>query len=153
MRDIASAAGVDAALVIRHFGSKENLFLETMTMDLDNQPMLEGPVETLGERYIRYILGADDHVRGVYLALLRGSGTDGINSRLREVHETAFVTPLRRRLSGDDAGLRARLAASLVGGLLYALWVVGDDELAAADHEQIADRYGALLQSLITPGR
>jgi AcrR family transcriptional regulator len=151
VRDIAGAAGVDPALVIRHFGSKESLFLDTMTMQLDQQPMLDGPLEDLGEEFIRFVLSADDQVRGVFLALLRASDAGEINTRLREVHDLSFVAPLRGRLSGDDVELRARLAAALVGGLLYALWVVGDDELAAADPEHIVTRYGALLQGLIDP--
>ena len=151
VRDIAGVAGVDPALVIRHFGSKENLFLETMTMQLDQQPLIGLPIETLGESFIRFVLNADDQVKGVYLALMRAGHTGEINSRLREVHELGFIAPLRERLTGDDIELRARLAAALVGGLLYALWVVGDDELAAADPEHIVTRYGALLQSLITP--
>jgi len=58
---------------------------------------------------------------------------------------------LRDRLSGPDAELRARLAAALVGGLLYSLWVVGDEELLATDHHELVTRYGGLLQTLITP--
>ncbi len=151
VRDIAAAAGVDAALVIRHFGSKERLFLESMQVELDAQPLLEGPLETLGERFIEFVLAPDDQVRGVFLALLRASDSDGVAPRLREVHDTAFVAPLRSRLEGPDAELRARLAAALVGGLLYSLWVVGDEELLAADHRELVHRYGALLQALISP--
>lgn len=151
VRDIASAAGVDAALVIRHFGSKENLFLELVPVDQVDQPLLDGPVETLGERFIDYVLSGDDRVRGMFLALLRASDSDGVAPRLREVHDAAFVEPLRSRLEGPDAGVRARLAAALVGGLLYSLWVVGDEELLAADHAELVRRYGALLQALITP--
>jgi AcrR family transcriptional regulator len=150
VRDIASAAGIDPALVIRHFGSKESLFIETMTVQLDQQPLVDGPIDELGERFIRFVIDADDQIRGVYLALLRASDVGGINSALREMHDKAFVAPLRDRLTGDDIETRARLAASLVGGLLYALWVVGDDVLAA-DPDHIVTRYGALLQGLITP--
>ena len=151
VRDIAAAAGVDPSLVIRHFGSKENLFLETMQLELDYQPLLDGPIETLGERFIGFVLLPDDQVRGVFLALLRASDSDGVGPRLRQVHEDAFVAPLRSRLEGPDAELRARLAAALVGGLLYTLWVVGDERLLAADHTDVVQRYGALLQALITP--
>ena len=52
---------------------------------------------------------------------------------------------------GPDADLRARLAAAVVGGLLYALWVVGDETLAAAGRRELIVRYGALLQSVLTP--
>ena len=49
------------------------------------------------------------------------------------------------------AGLRARLAAALVGGLQYALWVVEDETLLATDRTEIVHRYGDLLQQLVTP--
>ncbi|TDQ54358.1 TetR/AcrR family transcriptional regulator [Actinorugispora endophytica] len=150
VRGIAAAADVDPALVIRHFGTKEQLFLETMR--LDQQPLLEGPIETLGPRFVDYVLTADNRTRGVYLALIRASDASTVGSRLREAHERAFVRPLAERLTGHDAELRARLAAALVGGLLYSLWIVGDDVLAAADHGEVVARYGGLLQDLLTPG-
>jgi Transcriptional regulator len=150
VRDIAGDAGVDPALVIRHFGSKEGLFLETMRLEFDELD-LDGPIESLGERLIRSLLDADDHVRGVYLALIRASDAGEISSALREAHEQGFVAPLAARLTGDDAELRARLAAALVGGLFYALWVVRDESLLAEPHAELARRYGALLQPLVTP--
>jgi AcrR family transcriptional regulator len=151
VRDIGAAAGVDPSLVIRHFGSKEQLFLATMQLDLSANPLTSTPLETLGETFIDSVLTTDEHVRGVFLALLRASGSDGISSQLREAHEQSFVAPLRARMAGPDADLRARLAAALVGGLLYALWVAGDEALLATDHDEVVRRYGALLQSLITP--
>ena len=150
VRDIAGDAGVDAALVIRHFGSKEGLFLETMRLEFDELD-LDGPVGTLGERLIRSLLDADDHVRGVYLALIRASDAGEVSSALREAHEEGFVAPLAARLEREDAALRARLAAAMVGGLFYGLWIVGDDTLLATPHDELARRYGAALQSVLTP--
>ncbi len=151
VRDIASEAGVDPALVIRHFGSKEQLFLETMQLGADAQPLLDGPIETLGETFIEYVVSAGNEVRGTFLALIRASDSDGVAPRLREIHDVSFVEPLRSRLTGPDAELRSRLAAALVGGLLYSLWVVGDEALLASDHQELVRRYGALLQALVTP--
>lgn len=149
VREIASLAGVDPALIIRHFGSKEGLFLETMKLefaDLD----YDGPLETLGERLIRSLLDADEHVRGVYLALIRASDAGEISSSLRAAHERGFVAPLAARLTAADAELRARLAAALVGGLFYSLWVVGDATLLALPHDELARRYALPLQAVLT---
>lgn len=151
VRDIAGAAGVDPAMVIRHFGSKEGLFLETMQLEINAQVLLTAPVDELGERFVEFLLEPDEHVRGIFLALLRASDSDAVVPHLRETHDAAFVAPLLSRLDGPDAELRARLAAALVGGLLYSLWVVGDETLLASSHRDIARRYGALLQELITP--
>ena len=150
VRDIAGSAGVDPALVIRHFGSKEGLFLDTMRLEFGDLD-LDGPLDTLGERLIRSLLDADDHVRGVYLALIRASDAGEISSSLRAAHEEGFVAPLAARLTGEDAALRARLAAALVGGLFYALWVVRDDALLATPHDVLAHRYGSVMRGLLTP--
>jgi len=152
VRDIAAAAETDAALVIRHFGSKEQLFLDSIESELLVQPLVEGPLETLGPDLVRFLLDPDDRVRGVFLALIRASDGEGAGSRLREMHEADFVAPLRARLSGADADLRARLAAALAGGLLYSLWIVEDPGLLAADRHEVVARYGAVLQELLTPG-
>lgn len=151
VRDIAAEAEVDPALVIRHFTGKESLFLQTMQLALEPAALLEGPLEHLGEAFIRFLLESGEQTRGVYLALLRASDTEGVSTRLRDVHVTAFVTPLRARLEGPDAELRAAMCASIVGGLFYSLWVVGDETLLAAPTDVLARRYGALLQRLITP--
>lgn len=149
LREIGRGAGVDAALVIHYFGSKEKLFLEAMTVAMPAGSLFAGPIKGLGERFIRFILDADEQVRATYLALIRGSETDAIADRVRQRHELDFVRPLRERLTGDDRELRARLAAALVGGLLYALWVVGDKVLLATDHDVLVARYGRLLQELV----
>lgn len=150
VRDIAGEAGVDPALVIRYFGSKEQLFLETMRLDGAN-PLEEGPIETLGERFLESLLDTPDLARGRFLALLRASDGGERGSALRDAHDRAFVAPLLARLSGPDAPVRARLAASLVGGLLYTLWVVEDETLVNADRKELVAMYGGLLQRLITP--
>lgn len=150
LRAIAREAGVDAALIIRHFGSKEELFLETMQLDLETDVLQSAPIEQLGERFIEFLLTPGDQVRGIYLALLRASDSAGVGSRLREAHERFFVDPLQKRLSGDDAELRSRLIAAAVGGLLYSLWVVGDEGLLA-DRGELIRRYGGLIQTLVTP--
>jgi len=155
VRDIAGAVGRDAALVIRHFGSKEALFLEAMQSELGGAEGMEerfgGPIEELGERIVRDLVLGDERTKPIFLALIRASDGAGVSVRLREVHEHAFVEPLRARLSGEDADARARLAAAMIGGLLYSLWLVEDTELAAHDREGTIRRYGGALQRVLVP--
>jgi AcrR family transcriptional regulator len=152
VRDIAARAGVDPALVMRHFGTKELLFIETMRLDADAMLWFDPPLETLGERIVRFVLGTDPRIRSVYVALVRASDSGGVGSMLRTFHEEGFVAQLRDLLEGDDRDLRARLLAAQVGGLMYALWTVEDDGLAAADPDAIVALYAPGLQRLITPG-
>ncbi|MFJ3384806.1 MULTISPECIES: TetR family transcriptional regulator [unclassified Curtobacterium] len=151
LRDIGRDAGADAALVIHHFGSKDGLFVAAMAGRLPHFPLTEGTVESIGERFIGYLLDAAPEVRSTFLALIHASDSDEVGSELRRQHVRSVVAPLRERMSGPDAELRASLAAATVGGLLYALWVVGDETLLAADRSDLVTRYGRVVQDLVTP--
>ncbi len=151
IRDIAAEAagrsgGRDAALRVEGAA-----LLDAMAQELGASPIVGGAVDDLGARIVRGVLAPDDDVRAVFLALVHASRGTEVRSRLLTVHEEAFVTPLRSRISGPDADLRARLAASLVGGLLYSLWLVGDEALATANPDAVVAHYGPLLQRLLTP--
>jgi AcrR family transcriptional regulator len=148
---IAAASGVSPALVLRHFRSKELLFLETMQLTIDKEPLLDVPLSELGVRLAEMLMDLDHRVRDIFLALVRGSTEPRISELLSASHETAFVQPLRARLTGPGAELRARLAGALAGGLLYALWVARDEGLLAADRGELTTRYGALFQQVLTP--
>lgn len=145
-----AAAGTDPALVIRHFGTKEVLFLETMRLSFDDERLRGVPLEALGERLVEVLLDADADTRAVWLALLQASGEPAIAARLRESHEASFVAPLRERLSGPDADGRARVAGALLAGLLYSLWVIDDGKLPAGDRQGLVERYGGLLRGVLT---
>ncbi|WP_276584930.1 MULTISPECIES: TetR/AcrR family transcriptional regulator [unclassified Curtobacterium] len=151
LRDIGRDAGADAALVIHHFGSKDGLFVAAMADRLPPFPLTEGPASTVGERFIAYLLDAAPEVRATYLALIHASDSDAIGSELRRQHQRSVVAPLLTQMSGPDADLRASLAAAAVAGLLYSLWVIGDETLLAADRHDVVRHYGHVVQELVTP--
>ncbi|WP_072803047.1 TetR/AcrR family transcriptional regulator [Rhodococcoides yunnanense] len=155
VRDIAALASADPALVIRHFESKELLFLETMTVPLNAEPQLDVPVERLGATLVDYVTSTDQSVRVVYLALVRGSSVSAIADKLRSVHEDLFVAPVRERLATTmDLGvadLRARTAGSVLAGLLYSMWVVEDAVIRDSSPAELHAVYGPLLQQALTP--
>src|SRR5918912_3213202 len=64
IRGVASAAGVDAALVHHYFGTKDDLFLAAMELPVDPRrvlaPALTGDVGAAGERLLRAFLSMWD---------------------------------------------------------------------------------------------
>ncbi|WP_220451145.1 TetR/AcrR family transcriptional regulator [Nocardioides dongkuii] len=154
VRGVAAAAGIDPSLVIRHFGSKEQLFLETVEVDGPFAPALEGPFEGMGERLVALVL--EDRMAGVlrtpYRAMIRASDSAPVRERLVAAMEATLARPLAARLTGPDAELRAHLVAAQVGGLLEALVILEDPVVLAADPAAVAALYGHALSTLLTPG-
>ena len=129
LRQIARAADVDPALVIRYFGSKEALFIQTVPEGGPFDEVLEGPLDGSGERIVTFVFDGLDHSRfDVFLDVLRSASTEAIRQRMADMMEAPF-SKLAKQLPGPDAGLRTRLVAAQVAGLLMA---VRGSELALA---------------------
>lgn len=152
VRAIAAEAGVDPALVIRHFGSKELLFLRTTAPRSGVGQVLDGPLETLGRDLVRYFLGRSaSTMRHQYVALIQASHHDQVREELRRHTAENIIEPLAARLSGPRRELRAALVVSQIGGLLNMLVLQEEPLLTQARHADIVEEYGAALQQLLTP--
>lgn len=150
VRSIAATAGCDPALVIRHFGSKEALFLATMSVSGELPQILAGPIESLGRELVRFVLGASEsRVAGVYRAMVSASDRPEIKERLRATMHDVFVGPLADRIGGAYPELRARLVAAQFAGLINAYWLVADPVLRHADRPAIVELYGDAIQRLL----
>ena len=153
VRDIASRAGVDPALVIRHFGSKEELFIKTMALpDSWTQAMNDGPIEELGEQLVRFLMESRPFKTGggAYAALVRASDRPEVQRSFQHSIEVSFIEPIVARLDRPDAKARAHLFAAQFTGLLNALWISQDEYVLAMSNDEIVRLYGPSLQSILT---
>lgn len=152
VRAIATAADVDPALVIRHFGSKESLFLQTIDPRGGLGTVITGPLDTLGPRLVEHFLGkAGSHLRQNFVALVQASDRPQVRDELIRSTGRILVEPIASQLSGDGVRLRAALVAAQVGGLLNSLFLAVDPVLAASDDADIVTLYGGAIQHLLTP--
>lgn len=150
VRAIAAEAGADPALVIRHFGSKEQLFLETVAIEGRFDHVTNGPLESLGRRLVESLLTeAPEITFSTWRAMLRATDSDLVRSRLISAMEEMFIEPLAPRLVGPDPELRARLVAASVSGLLDAVAILNDRLIVEASTERLVDLYGASIQTII----
>ncbi|MCW2751525.1 MAG: putative TetR-family transcriptional regulator [Aeromicrobium sp.] len=150
VRVVAAQAGTDSALVIRYFGSKEQLFLETMPMVGQFEHITAGPLEGLGRRLVESVLGTQQATQiSAYRALVRASDSDAVRQRLVQAQQDMFVTPMAPNLKGPDPQLRARLVAAQLSGLLDALAIFPDESITHADRDRLVELYGAAIQLLI----
>lgn len=152
VRQIAAEAGADPALVIRYFGSKEHLFLETVPVEGRFDHVTNGPLEGLGQRLVLSLLTeAPELTFSIWRAMLRASDSDLVRQRLIAAMEEMFIEPLAPRLVGPHAELRARLVAAQISGLLDAVAILGDARISDASTEQLVGFYGRSIQTLVDP--
>ncbi|QYJ05690.1 TetR family transcriptional regulator [Nocardioides panacisoli] len=152
VRAIASRADIDPALVIRHFGSKEELFLEVMQTGDGIQEVLRGPLEAIGRRMVAYFLSDEgEQFRNAFLPLTRAAHHPKIGTELGRRSKELFVDPLVDRLDGEDRELRVLLAGAQMNGLLNALFVQRREELLGASADRIIEIYGDAMQAVLTP--
>jgi AcrR family transcriptional regulator len=157
VRAVATAAGVDPALVHHYFGTKEGLFAAAMAFPFNPadlvEHMLEGGVDGLGERLVRTLLGTFARLGAAnpMIALLRSAvGHPPAADMLREFLTGAVLDPVAAAIRVDRPGLRAELCASQVVGILVAREVVALPELRAADTDTLVTAYGPTLQRYLT---
>jgi AcrR family transcriptional regulator len=139
VREIAADVGVNAALVIRYFGSKDALFAEAVAQPFDMDVVLAGVRAELAERLVRLVLAKDD-VPGALdpvIALLRSATNEPAATMLRDTIDAHFVTPLAAWLGGDDALVRAGLIAAALLGLAVTRSIIRNVPLATTEVEQL----------------
>lgn len=149
IRDIAAEAGVNPAIIIRHFGSKERLFVETLDAKTSWAHALEGPLDDLGKRLVRALMSGQGALH-VFGATVRASGRSDVRAYLQASFAEKLVAPLAEMLDAPDAELRAHLFAAQVAGMMFALSVYDDEYLISAPAEAIVELYGDSLQRTAT---
>jgi AcrR family transcriptional regulator len=153
MRSVAAEAGVDPALVIHYFGSKQQLFLAAVDLPFRVSDLLErlqnGPRGKVGERVARFALDvlADPEGRARWTGMIRAAASDpDAAAILRDVLTRRIFQPLAEALGSDDAQLRANLASSQIVGLVMARYVIGIEPLASARDDTILSAIAPTLQ-------
>ncbi|MEU5939758.1 TetR family transcriptional regulator [Micromonospora sp. NPDC047548] len=158
IRAIATAAGVDPALVHHYFGTKEELFRATVDIPLDPAELLPavlaGGAEGVGERLVRMFLGVWDSPAGAAaVALLRSAVNNQWTARL--LREFLVTQVLRRVLDHLDIApaelpLRGSLVATQMIGLAMMRYVIRLEPVASADPETLVAALGPTVQRYLT---
>ncbi|MHC1559470.1 TetR/AcrR family transcriptional regulator [Actinomycetospora sp. C-140] len=157
VRAIAGDAGVDPALVMHYFGTKQGLFVAAMEFPLDPAqvvPRLVAPgIDGLGERLVRFLLTIIDELGDAnpMLGLVRSAVAHLDAARMmREFLGEAILDRVAAAIDADRPRLRADLCASQIVGVLMARQILELPELAAADRETLVGVYGATIQRYLT---
>jgi AcrR family transcriptional regulator len=153
IRGIAEEAGVDPALVVHYFGSKQKLFLSVMELPFDPAVelprLLAGPRSQAGLRLARFAVGVmdDPGSRRVITGILRSASSEPEAARLtRELVASRIVAAFSESLGVDQPELRANLVASQIVGLVMARHLIQVEPLASLDSEVLVEAIAPNLQ-------
>jgi AcrR family transcriptional regulator len=151
VREVAADAGVDATLIFRYFGSKQDLFAEAVQTEVpeDLGEPGAGPA-ALAETMVRDVVLEDRAGPGEHplLVMLRSAGRPEVRALLREEVCDRYLADLESRFEGDDADLRAELVGALLLGMGVMRSVVASPVLAAAEPDRVAALVVQMVEAL-----
>ncbi|MBV8863117.1 MAG: TetR family transcriptional regulator, partial [Mycobacterium sp.] len=149
LRAVAADVGVDAALLIRYFGSKQNLFAAAADFTID-LPDLSGvdPDEVaniLLERF--FTVWEEDET---FVALLRAAMTSPLAAdTLRQVFAQQ-VAPKLITATRDHPVQRAGLTGAFVIGLAMTRYVLVNPPVANLSREELCHWAAPVIRQLLT---
>lgn len=161
VRQIATKAEVDPAMIHHYFGSKQQLFLETVRPPVDPAEIaprvLEGDVNKIGERAVATFLSVWEHpVTGpMFEAMFRGAFASGLSAKLvREFFAVQIMRRIAKELTDvierDEVPLRANLAASQLFGMASLRYILKFEPLASASHDEVVAAVAPTIQRYLT---
>ncbi|WP_257819199.1 TetR/AcrR family transcriptional regulator [Phenylobacterium sp. J367] len=151
VRGIAGEAGVDPALVLRYFGSKEELLAAVLAESGSVRDLLEGPREDFGARAARMLLldPVEDHKLAVLQIILRSASSARAGPLVRRNTQERFYEPIEAWLGGPDAQIRARAVGAIIMGAALSRAIDNNGLEDEADRLGLAGRLAETLQLAI----
>jgi AcrR family transcriptional regulator len=158
VRDIAGDAGVDAALVNRYFGSKQELFAEVIAgvFRLDRMLPANPGLNRLGSFIARDLMSTNDGCHwsegcDPLQLLLRSAASPTASSVVSAGFHTEFVAPLAKLLGGTDARLRAAMIVAYIIGFGTMRVAMKSPAIKPRDTRKAVAILGAAIQACVDP--
>lgn len=159
IRTIAGDAGVDPALTLHFFGSKDALFQAALAWPLEPQELTrrilgDGPVGA-GERLARTFLELWENPgsREPLLALLRSSTSHAPSAALLEQFvRSQMLRRVASALGGSDPELRCQLAISHLLGIAFLRHVLRIEPVASLPVDDLVAMVAPTLEAYMAAG-
>jgi AcrR family transcriptional regulator len=145
VRAIAAAAEIDPAMVIRYFGSKENLFALASEFELELPDLSAVQRDRVGEALIEHFLVLWEGNTSLQVLLRAGVTHAESSERMRGIFGVQLI-PVIEALGVDRAHERAALAASQVLGIALCRYVLAFPDVVALERHALIATVGPTLQ-------
>lgn len=152
IRDVAAAAAIDPSMVMRYFGSKDELFARAAAIELHLPDLSRLDRAMLGETLVRHFVSLWEGPEGDpgMTILLRAAATnDDAAQKMREVFAAQVLPALAKVGRGKDFPARAALISTQLLGLALCRYILKIPPLAAMPNAALTAQVGPILQRLI----
>src|SRR5215467_6528941 len=146
IRAVASAAGVDAGLVMHYFGSKQELFRRVI--DAVPVPEVSGAPGQAIEQILAGLASRLASEPVASLTMLRSMLTNPEAASAADDAITRYQAQIAQAIPADDAGLRAAIISAITLGITVSRHLIKSGELASADPAQIIELLRPCVLSL-----
>jgi AcrR family transcriptional regulator len=149
IRTVASAAGVDAGLVMHYFGSKQELFRRVI--DAASIPEVSGATGEAAEQILATLADRLASEPVASLALLRSMLTSPEAASAASTAMARYQAQIAQSIPADDASLRAAIISAVILGIIVSRHLIKPDELATVDPAQVVGLLRPCMLSLAAP--
>lgn len=151
IRAVATGAGIDPALVMQYFGSKQELFDQAVRMPAD--PAHTGGVEELADLLLALLGMKLGGLSETSLGTLRSMLTHPDAAERARASLGIQIDQLSAAVGADDARLRAALITASVVGVIVLRELLDVPDLRDAAPERIAAALRPAMLALADPQR
>jgi AcrR family transcriptional regulator len=149
-RTIAADAGVDPALVVQFFGSKQELFVAATTSPITLAELSDQSAAD-PYRFAQLLLEwlSNEDARDAVIARIRSAATEPAAAEMVRAMIGGQIVEFAKRLDGDDAEVRASLMATQFLGVVWARHVVQLEPLASMAPDDVATWLGRSFEQAL----
>jgi AcrR family transcriptional regulator len=154
IREIARRAGVTHGLVMRHFGTKEQLLIQALPGPRVAATLLPGDLATLPERIAAAFVAETDSAgdgEHVVVALIRSAASDEQAAMPLYAAVQHEITAAFREVLGPGSEVYAGLLGSLLIGVTFGRRVARSGVLAELSSEELVGYLATAIRALLAP--
>jgi AcrR family transcriptional regulator len=149
IRAIAADANIDPSMVMRYFGSKDQLFAAAADFDLQIPDLSGVDPADVGARVVDYFMERWERDEALVVLLRSSTSNEEAANRMREIF-AAQLMPAIAGLNPVRPERRASLVASQMLGLALCRYVLRLPPIVEMSHEEIVSWLGPTIQRYLS---
>jgi AcrR family transcriptional regulator len=149
IRAIAADANIDPSMVMRYFGSKDQLFAAAADFDLQIPDLSGVERGKLGATVVDYFMERWERDEALVVLLRSSTSNDEAAQRMREIFAGQLI-PVIAAIDPVRPERRASLVATQMLGLALCRYVLRLPPIVAMSHEEVVSWLGPTVQRYLS---